>query len=300
MSETILICGASGLIGRPLKKALEAKGYNIKSLTSSKPNSDPSSGIYYWDIPSSYIEKEAFDGVSSIIYLSGAPISKRWTKSHKKRIIESRSGGLDLIRSTIERWGLSVKRLISSSAIGIYPHSPEFEYRESDRLSPKGFFEESIGLWEESIFRFKGVVDHVCAIRTAVVLDRRGGALPRMTEAVKLFVGAPFGSGQQWMPWVSLNDLVRLYIFALENSLNGRYNANVANVRNIDLMKELGAIYNRPIWSLGIPKFILRMLLGASGVLPYISTNVSSEKIRSVGFEFEDTDLSKLLENQRA
>jgi len=299
MKEIVLVCGASGLIGKSLVPLLIKNGYTVRELSSNPNKRDPREGVFYWNIEDGELDYGALDGVNVIIYLSGASISKRWTPAHKKAILVSRGRGLDLLRSTLKKKGLRIQQLISASAIGIYPDDPEHLWTESDPLEPSEFLEKSVRDWEESINAFAEVSDKVCALRTSIVLDKMGGALPRMVQAVRLFASAPFGSGRQWMPWISLKDISSLYLFALENRLEGTYNAVCDNVRNKDLMRTLSRVHHRPYWPVGIPKFILRIILGENGVLPYISTRVDSSKIRSTGFSFGDADLEVLLKEQK-
>jgi uncharacterized protein (TIGR01777 family) len=294
MKKTILICGASGLIGRALLPKIRAK-YELRELSSNPERRAPERGIFHWDIARNIIDEEALNNVDVIIYLSGAAVSKRWTRAHKERILESRGGGLDLIREKLESRSEQIEQLISASAIGIYPHHPERLWSEVDVLRPNGFLEESVAHWESAIFRFESVAERVCALRTSLVLDNHGGALPPMKKAVKWFASAAFGKGDQWMPWISLPDLVSLYAMALEEEWRGIYNAVTDNIRNKELMKLLSHEHDRPYWPIGIPKFVLKLILGENGALPYLSTKIDGEKIRKAGFHPKDPEIGALI-----
>ncbi|WP_338039319.1 epimerase [Maribacter litopenaei] len=212
----ILITGATGLVGTELVSQCLTKGHEVNYLTTSKDKLESKTNYkgFYWNPKKGEIDIRCFEGVSTIVNLAGASISKRWTTSYKDQILQSRIDSLDtLYRSLNQLPSHSVTSIISASAIGIYPDSLSNYYEESEEQIDNSFLGKVVLAWEEKADEFKKLGLLVSKIRTGLVLSNRGGALPRMAQPVKYYAGAAFGSGQQWQSWIHLSDLARMFQF---------------------------------------------------------------------------------------
>ncbi len=299
MAMRALITGATGLIGEELVALLLKNDISVHYLTTSKKKitSRLNYNGYYWDPQQGIIDESALIGVDVIIHLAGAPISKRWTKSYKQEIIESRIFSANLLFNILKKNPHQVKQIVSASAIGIYPDSQTQVFFEDSKEKDDGFLGYVVEKWEASIDKFQLLGLKVCKIRTGLVLSEKGGALPEMAKPVKWGIGSPFGSGRQFQSWIHLQDLAEIYLFAVRNSLEGIYNATAPNpVTNKDFVKLLAKFLHKPLWMPNVPRFVMKLLLGEMHQLLFSSQNVNSEKLRNAGFNFKYNPLGEALE----
>jgi uncharacterized protein (TIGR01777 family) len=295
----ILITGATGLVGNALVSLLLKNGISIHYLTTSKDKITNKLNYtgFYWDPQKGYIDESALIGVDAIIHLAGATISKRWTDAYKQEIIESRIFTANLLFNILKKNPHQVKQIVSASAIGIYKSSTEKVYREDHFEKDEGFLGHVVEKWESSIDKFQILGLKVCKIRTGLVLSDKGGALPEMAKPVKWGIGSPFGSGKQFQSWIHLDDLARVYLFAVQHQLEGVYNATAPNpVTNKDLVSILARVLHKPLFMPNVPKFLMKLVLGEMHQLLFSSQNVNSEKLRNAGFDFKYNPLSEALE----
>ncbi len=295
----VLITGATGLVGQALTEILLQNGISVHYLTTSKNKlaDKPDYTGYYWNPEKGYIDESALIGVDAIVHLAGASISKRWTDDYKQEIIESRVLSANLLFKLLRKNPHQVRQIVSASAVGIYKDSVSKVYREDSNDKDDGFLGHVVQKWEESVDKFKMLGLTVCKIRTGIVLSENGGALPQMEKPINMYLGAPFGSGQQFMSWIHIDDLVRIYLFALQNDLDGVYNATAPNpVTNKDFTKMLAKRLHKPLFMPNVPRFAMRLLLGEMHELLFSSQNVNSEKLRSAGFDFKYNPLSEALD----
>lgn len=295
----VLITGATGLVGKALSELLLHNGIDIHYLTTSKDKitDKPNYTGYYWNPDKGEIDENALIGVDAIIHLAGASISKRWTSNYKQEIIESRTLSASLLFNLLRKNPHQVKQIISASAIGIYKSSYDTVYREDTPGRDEGFLGHVVQKWEESIDKFKILGLTVCKIRTGLVLTGEGGALPQMAKPIDMYIGSPFGSGRQFMSWIHIEDLARIYLFALQHQLEGVYNATAPNpVTNKDFTKMLARRLHRSLFMPNVPRFAMKLLFGEMHELLFSSQNVNSEKLRDAGFDFKYNPLSEALD----
>jgi hypothetical protein len=290
----ILITGATGLVGKELVKLLLARKHNVNYLTTSlsKIKSKPNCKGFYWNPELGKIDENCLYQVDVIVHLAGASISKRWTNSYKQEIIESRILSAELLYNLVRKTPNQVKQFVSASAIAIYPESYTKVYDESTTETEDSFLSNVVKKWEESANRFQVLGLKVCKIRTGVVLSNTGGALPEMTKPIKMGFGAVFGNGRQVQSWIHLKDLTALYDFAIENQLEGVYNAVAPHpVSNKEFTKVIAKVLNKPLWLPNIPEFVMKLILGEMSYLLFSSKYVSSDKIQKLGFQFRFTKI---------
>lgn len=299
MAKNILIAGATGLVGEQLISKLLIDGYQV-SILSRKPNKEgvnPQVKVYLWDVYQQIIDYNALNGIDTIINLTGEGIAdKPWTEERKQQIIDSRVKAAALIFSAIKETNANIESYISASAVGIYGDRGD-EILEEDSLPGTGFMPQCCLEWEKAADQGIALGIRVVKIRIGIVLSKKGGALATMEKPVKYFAGTALGSGQQWMPWIHLDDLVNLFVKAVEDqNMFDAYNASAPSpVTNKTFTKKLGKILHRPTWPFNVPKFVLRALLGEMSILPLISTNTSAQKILNTGFQFRYLNLEDAL-----
>lgn len=295
----ILVTGATGMVGTELVALLISQGHSVNCLTTSKDKiiSKPGYYCYFWNPEKGQIDENCLIGVDAIVHLAGASISKRWTESYKKEILESRVLSAQLLYKTLQKNPHQVKQFVSASAIGIYPESHEKVYDEHATQTATGFLADVVKQWEAAADQFGQLGLKVCKLRTGLVLSSKGGALPEMAKPVKFGLGANMGDGSQIQSWIHLEDLVRLYHFLIDNKLEGTYNGVAPNpVSYAALNKALAKKLEKPLFLPNIPQFIMKLVLGEMASLLFSSKNVSAYKVIHAGFRFQYPTLEMALD----
>jgi len=297
MAKKILITGATGLVGTELKKHLISKGYEVNTLSRKKDN-NPNN--FVWDVYKGTIDADCLNGVDAIIHLAGEPVAdKKWTDERKKQIIDSRVKSTELLFKTIKsKPDNQLKSFISASAVGFYGDCGD-EILTEESPNGYGFLAECCKLWEDAIDQGKKLSLRIVKLRTGIVLSNHGGALPQLDKPVKLFAGAALGTGKQWTPWLHIDDMVEMYIEAIENlKMENCYNACAPfPVTNKALTKAIAKHLHRPVWPIKIPKKALELLLGERVEAVLMSNNTSAQKILDAGFKFKFTHLEDALKD---
>jgi hypothetical protein len=294
----VLITGATGLIGTAIVQQCQKNGIAVSYLTTSKNKLSTEEHYtgFYWNPKEGVIDSACFKDVQTIINLAGSTISKRWTKSRKSEILQSRVDALALLKNTLANHEHTVKHLISASGIGAYPSSLTNYYEETYPATSQTFLGKVVREWEEAANSFNDLGINTAKIRIGLVLSNQGGALPQMTKPISFWAGAAFGTGEQWQSWIHINDLARLFIFVMEHHLEGIYNGVAPNpVTNTDLTKTIARILNKPLFLPNIPKGMMKLLLGEMHLLLFESQRVCSKKIENKGFLFKYNNLEHAL-----
>lgn len=290
----ILLTGGSGLVGSKLSKRLIENGHEVRILTREENIQHP---FYHWD--KNKIEEKAFENLDGIIHLAGATISKRWTKSYKKEIYESRINTANLLYKYTEKLAPNLKFFISASGSSYYGQTTSNTiFREED--SPGNDFLGKICIdWEKAAYQFETFKTRVVCLRTSLVLAKEGGAFDLLKKPIKMCVGANLGDGKQWMPWIHVDDLVEMYVEAVEKEqMTGNFNAAVPEKINHSTFNEtLADKMNKPFFLPNIPSPLLKIALGEMSDLILKGSRLSSEKIEKTGFIFKYPTLEKALNN---
>jgi len=296
----ILITGATGLVGTEIVKQCHDNNIVVNYLTtnSSKLKTNSNCKGYLWEPSKNDIDIKCFEDVHAIIHLAGASISKRWTSTYKKTIIDSRIQSSQVLFEALKRNKHEVKQIISASAIGIYPSSYPNYYKEEEEKRSHSFLGLVVDKWEEAVNEFKSLNIRVSKVRIGLVLASDGGALPEIVKPIKYGAGAAFGSGEQWQSWIHLKDLAKMFLFIYKNELEGVYNGVAPNPEtNNEITKLASKVLKKSLLLPKVPKFVMKMLLGEMHILLFESQRVSSKKIEQNGFKFEFYNLHKALEN---
>ena len=297
----ILITGATGLIGKEIVKRCHEEDISVHYLTTSKDKikSEPNYKGFYWDPKQDVIDDRCFEDVDAIINLAGATIAKRWTKSYKKVILESRIQSLNCLKKGLSNMKTHhVKHLLSASAIGIYPDSFTKYYDESCTKVSSTFLGEVSAAWESAADEFTELGVFVSKVRIGLVLDANEGALPQMLKPIQLGLGAAFGSGEQWQSWIHVYDLSKIFVYIIQNELDGIYNGVAPNpVSNSDLTKVIAKTLHKPLILPNIPEFAMKLVLGDMHILLFESQRVCSKKIEAAGFVFSYSNVQPAIES---
>lgn len=296
----VLITGATGLIGQEIVKQCHAQDITVHYLTTSKSKLSKEANYkgFYWNPNTNEIDHNCFKDVSAIINLVGASISKRWTKSYKKEILESRTKTAQLLQDTIKAHNYDIDHVVSASAIGIYPTSLTNYYEEDATQVSDTFLGEVVEQWEKAVDGFKILGCKLAKVRIGLVLAKDGGALPEIVKPIKFGVGAAFGDGKQWQSWIHIRDLAGIFMHILHYELEGIYNGVAPNaVPNKELTKVAASVLQRPLILPNIPKLAMKLVLGEMHILLFESQRVSSQKIENKGFNFTYANLRPALED---
>ena len=297
--QSVLIAGGSGLVGNQLTKRLLTTGYSVVWLTR-KINPKLNIKQYEWDYKLKKTDANAFKDATIVINLSGANVgAKRWDKTWKEDIYNSRVQATALLMDTIKMHGKKVHTVISSSATGYYGTITSDNIFSESTGSGKDFLATTCVDWENTLSNSKTENIRKIILRTGVVLSAEGGALSKMNILFKMGLGAVLGSGKQYFSWIHIEDLCSLYVKAIEdNSINGVYNAVAPSyITNKDFTIALSNMFNKFIWLPNIPAFLLKLILGeiAGGLL--YGSRVSPEKIVQAGFTFRFRNVQSALKD---
>jgi hypothetical protein len=293
-TETVLITGGSGLIGRHVSILLAQNGFNV-IMFSRNPDASSRFRKYKWDIEHGELDPEPLRQADYIIHVAGASIAGRWTSKAKKEIVDSRVKSAALIFEKLQSMQHRVKAFISASAVGYYGAvTSQHIFSETD---PPGddFLADVCMQWEAAADRFSAGT-RIVKLRTAVVLAAEEGALPQLMLPVKLGIGSPLGGGRQYMPWIHIADLCRIYLHAVRSSISGTFNATAPDHRtNGEFMFALASALHRPFWFPNVPGWMMKLAFGEMSSMLLQGSRVSAEKITGTGFDFRFARLEDAL-----
>ena len=304
---TVLITGGTGMIGKALTKALLEKNYEVIVLTRNaseatryKVQGRGSVTFAEWNIEKQTIDEKAIAKADHIIHLAGANLGdKRWTKKRKREIVSSRVDSCKLIVDSLKKIPNQVKTVISSSAIGYYGPdlTAENVFKEDDPPS-NDFLGTVCQQWEESIHTVTQLKKRLVLFRTGVVLSKEGGMLPRFLTPLRFGLAPILGNGKQILSWILNDDLVRLFIEAIEKEdLSGVYNAVAPKpVSNKEFVLTLAKSRNKFFIPFPVPSFVLKIILGEMSIEVLKSATVSCEKILQTGFSFKFQTLATAID----
>ncbi len=298
MAKKILVTGGTGLVGNMLTKKLQDQGYEVSIMTRS-PENVKHLKAFYWDIKKQEIDEKCLDGIDTIIHLAGENIADgRWTDDRKKALISSRTESIGLIYDLMKRKEHQVKTVLSASAVGFYGDRGE-EILDETSKSGTGFLAYCCEEWEKAVEEGTEMGLRVAKFRIGLLLTPKGGVLDIFKLMVKSFTATKLGSGEQWFPWIHSDDLVGMFLWAVENEdAKGVYNATAPNpVRNKEFTKTLSDVLHRPFWPFAIPKAMFKLLMGEKSELVLMSTHTKSDKIIKAGYTFKFLSLKTALED---
>jgi len=303
MDKIIVIAGITGFIGKALAQLFLEKGYRIKGLTRGEEKAVKlkAEGIepLIWDGFSLGGREKQLENVAGVINLSGQNIAAgRWTQKKKRAILNSRKGPVRVLTEGMKLLKYKPRIFIQASAVGYYGHCGNKEITETQPPG-RGFLSRVVKQWEDASKDIENLAIRRIICRFGMVLGKNGGALARLLLPYRLFVGGPLGSGEQWVSWIHLDDLVNAieYLLTYEKS-SGIYNFTAPKpVTNREFSHLLGNVLHRPSF-LPVPAWMLKTLFGemADEVL-LSSQKVFPSHLLKEGFKFQYPDLDQALKS---
>lgn len=289
----VIVTGGTGFIGAKLCERLVAKGHDVIALTRdasrSRDHVHPRVRVVSWAEGAAW---EGFvDGAGALVNLAGETIAQRWTASAKARIAQSRLNAAARLKAAVERTAQKPSVLVNASAVGYYGPRGD-ETLAEDAPAGHDFLAKLCVHWEAAARSLEPLGLRVALLRTGIVLGREGGALAKMLPPFKAFLGGPLGSEKQWMSWIHEDDLVDLYVFAIENAaVSGPVNATAPNpVTMRDFATALGRALHRPSFAKA-PAALIRFALGEMATVVLDGQRVVPKKALDLGFTFRFTDV---------
>ncbi|MGV3538760.1 MAG: TIGR01777 family oxidoreductase [Rufibacter sp.] len=298
MSQKILIAGGTGLLGTRLAEMLIDSGYEV-ALLSRSPGKNSHYKTFRWDVANGFIDEKAIKYPDYIINLAGNSVAgEKWTAARKKEILDSRLLSTNLLCKYLAETPHHVKGFLASSAVGIYGNSGERLVLEESSYG-SDFLAEVCKQWEQASWQVHNLGIRTVIFRIGIVLSNKGGALPQIAKPVKMLAGAPLGSGKQFMSWIHIDDMCRLFIKAVEEpQYTGVYNAVAPHpVTNEVLTKTLAKVMHKPMVFPNVPAFGLKLMLGEMSEVVLNSNLVSANKVLQTGFTFEYNTIEEALES---
>ena len=292
----IVIAGGSGFIGEPLARRLADRA-DVVVLSRNPEQVKAGRGVEWNPGAGGAWEREIADA-SAVINLAGENIGAgRWTAARKKRLVNSRIDSTGALVRAMQAWPDPSRRFISASAIGFYGARGD-EILDEASAGGGDFLANLARDWESAAHRADGAA-RVIILRLGIVLAADGGALPKMVLPVRMFVGGPMGSGDQWMSWIDRDDLLRMIEWTLDRSdPQGVYNVTAPGpVRNRDFIRTLARVLQRPAF-MPAPGFALKVVLGQmAGPLLLASERVVPANATAEGFTFAHPELGEALQH---
>lgn len=284
-------------MGTELSQLLTSAGYKVTHL--SRNPTQKHYQTFYWDVKKGEIDDEAIISADAIIHLAGAGVSdKRWSDAWKKEIYDSRINSTKLLREKVEKLNPGLKHFISASAIGYYGRDTGDKLVDESTEKGEGFLADVVADWEKEVDRFNSLNIKTSKVRIGIVLSEKGGALVEMAKPIRFGVGAPLGSGNQYMSWIHINDLCGIFAHVLQNAEAGTFNGVAPNPETNKLFtKSVASQLGKPLWLPNVPKFALRLIVGEMSDILVGGNRVSSKKIEEAGFNFQFAALDDALED---
>jgi uncharacterized protein (TIGR01777 family) len=298
----VVITGATGFIGRALCKELH-KDYEVVALSRDSSRAAKTVGewaqVIEWDGRTTGSWIQHADGALAIINMAGENVaSGRWNKVRKASILHSRLDSSRAVLESIKQANKKPKVVIQASAIGYYG-SRGIERLDESSTAGKGFLADVCRNSEIIASQIESLGVRCVIVRTGVVLGNGGGALPRIMQPFRFFLGGHPGSGRQWFSWISLDDEVAAIKFLMENeNLKGVFNLTAPKPITMKrFCRKLGWVIRRPSW-LFFPGFIMRLALGEMAEEVLLSgQRVVPKRLLEAGFEFKHTEVKKALKD---
>ncbi|TGB04010.1 TIGR01777 family oxidoreductase [Halobacillus salinus] len=293
----IVVTGGTGFVGRQLTDHLVKQGHHVYILTRSpEKHSDTESITYVGWLHESYNPVESLPYIHAIVNLAGESLnSGRWTDEKKQAILDSRVQATEGVIDLIDKMQDKPNVLVNASAVGFYGRSKTKTFTEETTKAGRDFLANVVEEWEERAEAAKEYDVRTVFVRFGIILGEEG-ALPKMIIPYKMMIGGNLGSGEQWMSWIHVDDVVGLIDFSIHHEdVNGPLNGTAPNPkRNKDFGRILSTVLNRPHW-IPAPSFALKLALGEMSTLLLDGQSVIPKKAIEHGYNFRYPELRPAL-----
>ncbi|HEX8119819.1 MAG TPA: TIGR01777 family oxidoreductase [Solirubrobacteraceae bacterium] len=296
----VTLTGATGRIGLSLVDALVARGDEVTVLTRRPERAAhklPSAvAAHAWDPTAGPAPADALAGRDAIVHLAGEDVAQRWSAKVKEEIRASREAGTRNLVAGIASAGPRPKALVSASAAGYYGPRDDEPVAE-DAAPGDDFLAQVVVAWEREAAAAEALGLRVALMRTGVVLSADAGALKKMLPPFKLGVGGPVAGGRQYIPWVHLDDVVGMYLAAIDDERwSGPVNVVAPGaVSNRDFSKALGRALHRPALA-PVPGAALKLLYGEMSQIVLTGVNMVPRRAQELGYAFRHPQVQEALE----
>ncbi|HTO14342.1 MAG TPA: TIGR01777 family oxidoreductase [Edaphocola sp.] len=287
----ILIAGGTGFVGNALVKYLVECGYKIH-LLSRRAIQQKEENIFYfkWNIEEGFIEDKAFEGITTIINLTGANIGeKKWTAKRKIELIESRTKSIDLLYNFVKDHNLKIETFISSSAVGYYGAVTTEEIFTEESENGNDFLASICKKWENAALQFEKLGVRTVILRKGVIFGKDGGMYKKLAPLAKYGINVSLGSGKQYLAWIDLRDVVRLYSYILKHQeVHGVFNVVASEHITMNYFSKifLKSFYKKSILP-NPPSFIIKLIFGELATMLLEGSRVNNKKLKSTGFQLQ-------------
>lgn len=302
MSKKIIITGATGLIGKRLSKVLADRGDEVivfsRNVESARKKIPYIKSFVRWNYRNPDEWKNHLGGKDAIVHLAGVNLfSRRWNEKFKYEIVESREVSTRNLVQSFEDCKDKPEVFISASGIGYYGDGGD-KILSEDATKGNDFLADVCDVWEFESRKAGEYGIRNVQLRTGIVLSTEDGALKQMLLPFKLFVGGSLGSGKQWFPWLHIDDVVGIYIHAIDNkNVSGAVNAaSPGIVRMNEFAETLGKVLHRPSF-FPVPEFVLRIVVGEAAGTVVIGQRVIANKLLESGYKFKFENLKMALKD---
>jgi uncharacterized protein (TIGR01777 family) len=290
LNSRVVIAGGSGFIGQSLAKALRSGDHEVVILTRS--SSDQRGGVRFlnWDGKTLGDWAHSLEGAAAVVNLTGKSINCRHTPENKREIIESRVNSVRVLGKAIALCAQPPGSFVQTSAVGIYGNSRS-DWCDEETSPGSDFMAEVCRQWEEAFDAVAAPATRKTVLRVGITLGPDGGFLRVLNRLTRWFLGGQVSSGKQYISWIHVDDLTRMFVQAIERAeIAGVYNATAPHpVTNAELMRELRRAWHRP-WSPPVPKWAVQTgarIIGLEGSLAFSSQRCVPKHFLAQGFEFK-------------
>ena len=298
MVEKVIITGGSGALAQRVKNLLLEKEYDVITLTTNEKKVN-GKDVFYWNVSKKIIDTKALVDCSHIVHLSGYSIMKPWTVVNKKLMYESRVDAAKLLYYSCKDLGVKPKTVISASAMGYYGIDTKKLMFEDDAPTQDWLSQMCVD-WEKATQSFQSLGSRVVHIRISLLLSKDSGFLKPTMLSMRLGVGVVFGSGNQNIEWIHIDDASRFIYYAIQNhSINGAYNlATEQKWTQYDFMKFVKRKVAFYALLIRIPSFVLKLIFGGRSVILEGGCSLSVNKLLSTNFEYNHTNLESAINKE--
>ncbi|EJR56854.1 TIGR01777 family protein [Bacillus cereus VD115] len=293
----IAISGGTGFIGKYLSTFFIQKGYTVYILTRKNKieTSNPNLQYVQWtpDLPTFPLSS-----IDIVINLAGESINSRWTKKQKEAILNSRIQATRGLIKQLQTLSTKPHTFINASAIGYYGTSETESFTEQQETPGNDFLAETVFLWEQEACKARSLEIRTIYARFGVILGADGGALPKMLLPYQFYIGGTIGSGNQWLSWIHIDDVVRMIDFIIhKEEINGPLNITAPlPIRMKEFGETMATIMRKPHW-LPVPSFMLHTLLGEMSILLLEGQHVLPSKAIEHGYQYTFPTIDHALQN---
>ncbi|MGI8481086.1 MAG: TIGR01777 family oxidoreductase [Chthoniobacterales bacterium] len=294
MNGRVILAGGSGFLGQSLAEALSGKGYEVVVLGRGAPHRSKSARHVQWDGRTMGQWASFLDGAKAVVNLTGRSVNCRHTAENRREIIDSRVNSVRVLGEAIAQNGHPPAAVVQASSLAIYG-DPGERWCDEDAAYGEGFSEDVCVRWERAFDAIETPGMRKVVLRIGIALGVDGGALPVLARLTRWFLGGAVGHGRQYISWIHIADLERMFVEAIErNDCGGAYNACGPNpATNAEFMHELRRTLHRP-WSPPVPAWATQIgarLMGTEGSLALTGRRCRPKRFLQSGFHFEFPDL---------